>query len=140
MWGIYCIFWGDMQQRSVYKCKIAVILHQQLRFGFIKLPFVKKESQPSFDELQACVFAKSFLGAEFEQVFVEAVATHRGGRTQDDKAASGAGHGYVHTPQVGEEANAALIVLPHERENDDVAFLTLEGVDRVDRDTSRQRP
>ena len=53
---------------------------------------------------------------------------------EDDELHAGTGDGDVHAAQVAEEAYLALVVGAHQRDDDDVALLTLEAVDGVDAD------
>ena len=66
------------------------------------------------------------------QLFVEGVARQGGGVAQDEKFHAGARHGHVHAAQVAQEANLPRIVGTHQRNEDDIAFLALEPIDRVD--------
>ena len=50
---------------------------------------------------------------------------------EDDEFHAGAGDGYVHAPQVAQESYLSFVVGAHERDDDDVAFLSLETVDGV---------
>ena len=62
------------------------------------------------------------------------MARHCGGRAEDDELHAGACYGYVHATQVAQEADVAAVVVAHQRDEYDVALLTLKSVDRVDGD------
>ena len=62
------------------------------------------------------------------------MARHCGGRAEDDELHAGACYGYVHATQVAQEADVAAVVVAHQRDEYDVALLTLKSVDSVDGD------
>ena len=65
------------------------------------------------------------------KAFVKGVSDHRRGISEDDQFHSGTGDGDIHTSQVAEEANLSLVVATHQRDDDDVALLSLKTVDGV---------
>ena len=71
---------------------------------------------------------------------VERMATDCGDVADDYQFHAGASHGYVHSSQVAQESDVSLLIASHERKDDDVAFLPLEAVDRIDRYTLAEWP
>ena len=65
---------------------------------------------------------------------VEGVAGHGVGVAQDDELHTGTGDGDIHAAQVAQKADLTAVVGAYERDEDDVAFLTLEAIDSVDTD------
>lgn len=57
-----------------------------------------------------------------------------GGVAEDDEFHAGAGHGYIHAAEVGEEAYLSVLVGANEGDEDDVSFLALEAIDGIDAD------
>ena len=50
---------------------------------------------------------------------------------EDDDLHAGSGDGHVHAAQVAEETNLSLVVAAYQRDDDDVALLSLKTVDGV---------
>ena len=55
---------------------------------------------------------------------------------QDDDLHTRSGDGYIHAAQVTEEANLSLVVGSYHRYDDDVAFLSLKTINRIDANES----
>ena len=58
---------------------------------------------------------------------------------QDDEFHAGTGHGYIHSAQVGQEANLSFVVASDKTYHDDVTLLSLKAIDGVDRDEMVER-
>ena len=65
------------------------------------------------------------------ELAIEGVVGHGERVAEDDEFHASAGDGDVHAAQVAQEANLPFVVGAHERDEDDVAFLTLESIDSV---------
>ena len=65
--------------------------------------------------------------------------TKRGTVADHNQLLSGAGHGYVGSADVGEEAHFAAVVGAYKAQYNDVALLPLERVDGVNGDATLQR-
>jgi hypothetical protein len=50
---------------------------------------------------------------------------------QDDDFHTGTGDSYVHASQVAKEANLSIVVRAYQRDDDDIAFLSLESVNGI---------
>ena len=57
---------------------------------------------------------------------------------QDDNLHAGSGDGHIHAAQVTEETNLPFVVRPYHRYDDDVAFLSLKTINRIDTDESAE--
>ena len=68
------------------------------------------------------------------KAFVKGVSGHRRGISEDDQFHSGTGDGDIHTSQVAEEAYLSLVVGSHQRNQDDIALLSLEAINGIDAD------
>ena len=66
------------------------------------------------------------------------MSRQRGAVAEDDDLHASTSDGHIHASQVAQEAYLALFVRADERDDDDVAFLTLEAVDGVDGDQSAE--
>ena len=69
---------------------------------------------------------------------VEAVAGEGLGVADDNEFHAGACDGHIHSAQVVEEADGALVIVPHHADDDDVALLPLEAIDGVDGDVAAE--
>ena len=63
---------------------------------------------------------------------VESVVAQGAGRTQNDEFEAGAGDGDVHAAQVGKKTNLSRFVGTNQRDENDVALLSLKSIDGVD--------
>ena len=72
------------------------------------------------------------------QLTVERMAGHGFLVTENDDFHAGSGDGDVHASQVAEETYLSVVVGAHERDDDDVALLSLEAVDGIDADKSSE--
>lgn len=70
------------------------------------------------------------------QFAVEAVAGEGLDAANDYEFHLGTGHGDVHTTQVAQEANGAVVVVTHHTYDYDVTLLPLESVNGVDSDAA----
>ena len=70
----------------------------------------------------------------FDELVVKWVVAHGLFVAEDDELHACSGHGHIHAPDVGEEANLSLLVGADEADEDYVALLALESVDGVDGD------
>ena len=68
----------------------------------------------------------------------ESVLAERAGIAQDDQFHACTRDCHVHTPQVGKESYLAPGIAPHERNEDDIAFLTLKAVHRIHTDKMKE--
>ena len=59
---------------------------------------------------------------------------HGGGIAQDDELHTGTGDGHIHAAQVTQEADLTIVVGTDKRDQDDVAFLSLEAINGVHTD------
>ena len=75
----------------------------------------------------------------FVKLAIERVARHRVGIAKNDELHASTGDGDIHTAQVAQEADLAIIVGAHKGNQDNVAFLSLETVDGVDGDKAAVR-
>ena len=75
----------------------------------------------------------------FIELAVERMAGHGLGIAKDDEFHAGTGNGHVHAAQVAQEANLSFVVGTYQRDDDDVALLSLETVDGVDGDETAER-
>lgn len=74
------------------------------------------------------------VGAEVvDELVVEGMLGECFGVAEYDEFHAGAGEGDVHAAEVAEEADGALLVVAHHADDDDVALLSLEAIDAVDR-------
>ena len=58
---------------------------------------------------------------------------------QDDELHPGAGNCYIHSAQVIQETDLPILIGTHEANEDDIAFLALETIHRVDGDKRPER-
>ena len=68
-----------------------------------------------------------------DEFLVEGMVRQRGGVAQDEQLHAGTGDGHIHAAKVVQETDTTLIVTSHHRNQDDIAFLSLEAIDRIDR-------
>ena len=64
----------------------------------------------------------------FKEFPVESRMTHRFCISHNDELHSGTRYRHVHTSQVAQEANLSITVGSHERDDNDVALLSLKAV------------
>ena len=68
------------------------------------------------------------------QFLIERMVGHGGLIAKDNEFHAGAGDGDIHSPQVTEESYLPFIVGTDERDEDDIALLSLESIHGVDSD------
>ena len=73
------------------------------------------------------------------ELSIERVARHRGTVAQDNDLHSGSSDGHIHATQVAKETNLSLIVRAYQRDDDDVALLTLETINGIHADACPER-
>jgi len=73
------------------------------------------------------------------QLAVERVARHGRHVAEDDQLHACAGDGHIHAAQVAQESYLPLVVRAHQRDDDDVALLPLEPVNRIHRYKAAER-
>ena len=62
--------------------------------------------------------------------------SERIGVAEDDEFHAGAGDGHIHATQIAQESYLPFVVAAHQRDDDNVALLTLETVNGVHADES----
>ena len=73
------------------------------------------------------------LGDVFDEFLVERMMRQCGGVAQYNQLHAGTRNGYIHAAKVVQKTDSTLIVASHHRNQDNITFLTLEAIDRIDR-------
>lgn len=70
----------------------------------------------------------------FVEFFIKGVARHGRSIAEDDEFHSGTGNSHIHTAQITEETNLSFIIGSHQRNQDNITFLTLETINSIHAD------
>ena len=60
------------------------------------------------------------------------MARHGVAVSDDNQLHAGTSHGYVHAPQVPQKTNLPLVIGTHQRDDNDISFLSLKAIHGID--------